>query len=69
MDACRVCFWMLQLIIMQNENFDYVSCIIYFICTIIMLGGMVICSEMGENKVNTIKRKKLGQFYKVCIWI
>ena len=69
MDACRVCFWMLQLIIMQNENFDYVSCIIYFICTIIMLGGMIICSEMGENKVNTIKRKKLGQFYKVCIWI
>ena len=58
-DVCRVGFWMIQLILIKNTNFDYISSIICFICIIIIFGGMVICSELGENKINdNIRNKK-----------
>ena len=64
-DVCRVGFWMLQLVLVKNGNLDYLASIICFICIILIFGGMIICSELGEYKINDNYQSKNKKRFRV----
>jgi hypothetical protein len=51
-EYCGICFWIVELAIINNNNFSLVSYILCFICIITSIVGMIMISEYGEYSIN-----------------
>ena len=54
-DCSGISFWIFDLAILKNDNLNLLSYILCFVCLIILIGGMIICSEFGEYSINNGK--------------
>ena len=61
-DCCGICFWIIELAIIKNNDLNLISYILCLICIITIIIGMIICTEYGEFSV--IKGKLNKNEYK-----
>lgn len=62
-DVCRIGFWLIELAVIKHNYFNIMATIICFISIIIILGGMIICSELGRYAIIDTKTNSGLQKY------